>query len=161
DPLAYQLGKQASARWKIRELVGELLLMPKKFGQQRKDQTNKLYQPSQIILYPIPEKDISSTKELLRDGDYVLPYSSQGPNHTLSQSLDAENDPKFQRENLIDGAVIGLLDWHYERGGYGNELPGSMETFHQRFKGEYNRGVWTDKSERPSDEYRHHVHIGF
>ncbi len=182
----YEEGKKATARWKIRELTGELLGMqlPDKFGANTESGIDRRYQPSQIILYKIPDFDSQTTKDqkldLSYDGDYLLSFDSRPlsvgavqptipatlkklPPFDRQKTKDQEGDTRFMDDLTVGGTgsltkvIVGILDWKPEDGGYGNGQPGSMQYLHELDAPDLNRGVWAEDGE----EYWHHLHLTY
>lgn len=142
SPESYAWGKRASARWKVRELAGNLLLLPQRTNNER-------MQPNQLILYEIPEAARG------KDGDYMKYYDGR-----------EKDDDRFIKTNLV-GDELGIIDWPfpwedgYAAPGYGDGTPNSGNALHpdsrqQSHYGNYNIGFWVEQS----DEYRHHIHYG-
>lgn len=133
DPKAWEAGKRAAARWKIREITGYLLLV-------RQYVANLRYLPNQLILYEISENSRG------KDGDYLKYYDGR-----------ETEDERFAKENE-DGETVGIIDWPFypDAVGYGDGTPGSMRQTQLEHYGSYNVGMWVEKAE----EYRHHIHIG-
>lgn len=151
----YELGKKASARWKIRQLIGETLTACDRFDilnpEVRTSAQISIYQASQIIAFEIPPGQRSTKPEFKQDGDYLAPYLT-GTTETV---LDGE-DPQFLAIG-DGGGRVGKLDASFDQCGYGDGTAGSMQRLHVEYPVEYSRGLWVEGS----DEYWEHVHIGF
>lgn len=147
NPRDFELGKKASARWKIRALTGELLSMCQRFGKTGSARVNEAMRPNQIILYKLADREITSGPGHEGDGDYLSFYKSES---------DRNTDRRFYRTNK-DGVKIGILDYPLAQCGYGTGKAGSMVERAKKFKGIINQVVWTEDAQA----YRHHIHFGY
>lgn len=186
NAMTFEVGRKATARWKIRQVIGEMLDAPAWFGQGTDGAVDPDYQFRQILAFDIRSTgpgDISSTKQLQNDGDYLLPYDSRfadstftvtdqsDPRSNITQYYPTglkqakgqpsdEQDPRFVWTNA-NGDKVGILDWPAEpianlsdqfggpadnHLGYGDGTPASMWSEQQSHPGEYNWGMWLEKS---------------
>ncbi len=190
DATTFEIAKKATARWKIRQVLGEFLSAPEHFGEGTATGVSPDYQFRQIIAFQLPQTDLSSDKQFPSDGDYLLPYDSRFSDSTFT--VTDQKDPRYKQGNYYkqkkgdpadeqdlrfvhtngDGQKVGIIDWlaqpltrvytdytgdASQPLGYGTDTPGSMWAEQQKSPGEYNWGVWLEKSA----DFSAYIHASF